>query len=63
MRSIKTPHLFLAGFTCFAIVAPAAVADAFCAGRLDGDSGHVYGTLPPGLAFDEIIERARPKLA
>ena len=43
--------------------APAAVADAFCAARLDGAGGHVYGTLPPGLALEEIIERARPKLA
>src|SRR5687768_2429410 len=28
---------------------PAAVADAFCAARLGGDSGRAYGTLPPGV--------------
>ncbi|HUG83592.1 MAG TPA: hypothetical protein VMM13_03460, partial [Euzebya sp.] len=37
--------------------APAAVADAFCAARL-GDSGRVYGTLPPGLDTRAIIDRA-----
>jgi putative acyl-CoA dehydrogenase len=40
--------------------APAAVADAFCAGRLDGDRGRVYGTLPPGVDAAAIIERALP---
>src|SRR6185437_10412552 len=29
--------------------APPAVADAFCAGRLEGDRGRVYGTLPAGV--------------
>jgi putative acyl-CoA dehydrogenase len=38
----------------------AAVADAFCASRLDGDGGLVFGTLPTGLDFGRIIERARP---
>ena len=41
--------------------APAAVADAFCASRFGGDRGRTYGTLPPGVAFDEIIARARPE--
>jgi putative acyl-CoA dehydrogenase len=37
-----------------------AVADAFCAGRLDPDgSGLVYGTLPAGVDFGAIIDRAR----
>jgi putative acyl-CoA dehydrogenase len=37
-----------------------AVADAFCAGRLDPDgSGLVYGTLPAGVDFEAIIDRAR----
>jgi putative acyl-CoA dehydrogenase len=36
------------------------VADAFCAARLAGDAGHVYGTLPSGLDYSRIIERARP---
>jgi putative acyl-CoA dehydrogenase len=37
--------------------APAAVADAFCAGRL-GDGGRVYGTLPKGVDAPAIVERA-----
>jgi putative acyl-CoA dehydrogenase len=38
----------------------AAVADGFCAGRLDPDgSGLVYGTLPAGVDFGAIIDRAR----
>ncbi len=40
--------------------APAAVADAFCASRLGGDGGLEYGTLPPGVDFEAIIERHRP---
>ncbi|MFL5862880.1 MAG: acyl-CoA dehydrogenase family protein [Solirubrobacteraceae bacterium] len=40
--------------------APAAVADAFCAGRLDGGRGRVYGTLPAGVDARAIIERAVP---
>jgi len=40
--------------------APAPVADAFCASRLEGDHGSAYGTLPPGLALEEIVERHRP---
>jgi putative acyl-CoA dehydrogenase len=42
--------------------APAAVADAFCASRLGGDWGNVYGTLPPSLDFASIIERVTPKV-
>jgi putative acyl-CoA dehydrogenase len=40
--------------------APAAVADAFCASRLGDDGGLEYGTLPPGVDFETIIERHRP---
>ncbi len=40
--------------------APPAVADAFCAARLDGDSGRVYGTLPSGVDAGAIIDRALP---
>jgi putative acyl-CoA dehydrogenase len=36
---------------------PPAIADAFCASRLAGDGGLAYGTLPPGLDLDAIIER------
>jgi len=39
--------------------APAAVADGFSASRLGGDWGRTYGTLPAGVAFDDIIARAR----
>jgi putative acyl-CoA dehydrogenase len=34
-----------------------AVADAFCATRLDGDWGHAFGTLPRDTAFGRILER------
>jgi putative acyl-CoA dehydrogenase len=40
--------------------APAEVADAFCASRLDGDWGHALGTLPPRAAAKAIVERAAP---
>jgi putative acyl-CoA dehydrogenase len=39
-----------------------AVADAFCASRLGGDWGQAYGTLPAGLDFAPLIERATAKL-
>ena len=42
--------------------APAAVADAFCATRLDGDWGHAFGTLPAGLDTASIVARATPRL-
>jgi putative acyl-CoA dehydrogenase len=42
--------------------APSEVADAFCASRLGGDWGLEYGTLPAGVDFDAIIERARPNV-
>jgi putative acyl-CoA dehydrogenase len=38
---------------------PAAVADAFCATRLDGDWGRTFGTLPKGLDTEAILDRAR----
>ncbi len=37
-----------------------AVADAFCASRLDGDWGQAFGTLPAGTDFTRIIERHSP---
>jgi putative acyl-CoA dehydrogenase len=37
-----------------------AVAEAFCASRLDGDWGHAFGTLPPGLQLGTITDRAVP---
>ena len=40
--------------------APAAVSDAFCAARLDGGGGRVYGTLPAGVDARAIVDRALP---
>jgi putative acyl-CoA dehydrogenase len=40
--------------------APPAVADAFCASRLSGEGGLLFGALPAGVDFAAIIERARP---
>ncbi|WP_129292959.1 acyl-CoA dehydrogenase family protein [Streptomyces lydicus] len=37
-----------------------AVADAFCASRLDGEWGNAFGTLPAGTDLTAILERARP---
>ncbi|MEU8764100.1 acyl-CoA dehydrogenase family protein [Streptomyces sp. NPDC048659] len=37
-----------------------AVADAFCASRLDGDWGVAFGTLPAGVDTAAIIERGAP---
>src|SRR4051794_22264458 len=42
--------------------APPAVADAFCASRLAGDGGFVYGTLPAGVDTRTIVERHTPAL-
>ena len=39
--------------------APAAIADAFCATRLDGDWGHAFGTMPQDMNTQAIIDRAR----
>ncbi len=38
---------------------PSAVADAFCATRLDADGGAAYGSLPAGLHQQAIVDRAR----
>jgi putative acyl-CoA dehydrogenase len=38
--------------------APPEVADAFCAGRLDGAGGRVFGTLPSGVPAPALVERA-----
>ncbi|MDX3133063.1 acyl-CoA dehydrogenase family protein [Streptomyces europaeiscabiei] len=40
--------------------APPAVADAFCATRLDGDWGYAFGTLPGSADLDGILRRALP---
>lgn len=38
-----------------------AVADAFCASRLDGEWGNAFGTLPAGVDLGAILERTRIK--
>jgi putative acyl-CoA dehydrogenase len=43
--------------------APAPVAEAFLTTRLPGDAGRTFGTLPPGIDCDAIVERHRPRLA
>ena len=40
--------------------APPALADAFCASRLDGDHGAAFGTLPAGGDHRAIVKRASP---
>jgi putative acyl-CoA dehydrogenase len=40
--------------------APTAVADAFCAARLDGGGGLAYGTLPPRVDTAAIVARHTP---
>src|SRR5204862_5652749 len=41
--------------------APPAVADAFCAPRLDGDRGLALGTLPADPDLGALIDRHRPR--
>jgi putative acyl-CoA dehydrogenase len=41
--------------------APPAVADAFCASRLDGERAGAFGTLPSGLDLHAIVDRASPR--
>ncbi|GGU46724.1 acyl-CoA dehydrogenase [Streptomyces albospinus] len=43
--------------------APPEVADAFCAGRLGGDAGAAFGTLPHTAGLAAVVERARPVVA
>ena len=38
-----------------------AVADAFCASRLEGDWGNAFGTLPTGVDCARIVDRHRPR--
>ena len=40
--------------------APRAVADAFCATRIAGDHGYLFGTLPAAVDVDAILARAWP---
>ena len=38
------------------------VAELFCASRLEGDWGHTFGSLKPGVELRPVIERHRPRL-
>jgi putative acyl-CoA dehydrogenase len=41
---------------------PPEVADAFCASRLGGEGGLMFGTLPRGVEARAVVDRARPLL-
>lgn len=45
---------------CARRCAPNTVNEAFCRARLDGASGHLYGSLPEGVECQGIIDRAQP---
>ena len=34
---------------------PAAISDAFCASRIEGDAGRAFGTLPRGVNFQAVM--------
>jgi putative acyl-CoA dehydrogenase len=57
-RLVERMALVLQGSLLVRRAAPA-VADAFCASRLDGDWGFAFGTLPSGVDTRAIIDRAR----
>lgn len=42
--------------------APPALAEAFCATRLGQGNGFAFGTLPPGVAAESIVQRAAVRL-
>jgi putative acyl-CoA dehydrogenase len=60
-RVVERMALALQGSLVVRHGAPA-VADAFCASRLEGDWGRAFGTLPRSVDAGAIIERARPKV-
>jgi putative acyl-CoA dehydrogenase len=60
-RVVEAMALALQGSLVVRYADPA-VADAFCASRLDRDWGRAFGTLPAGIDAESIIERHRPKL-
>jgi putative acyl-CoA dehydrogenase len=39
-----------------------AVAGAFVGSRIEGDRGLAFGTLPPGVDTERIVERATPRV-
>jgi putative acyl-CoA dehydrogenase len=60
-RIVETMALALQGSLMVRYADPA-VADAFCASRLDGNWGRAFGTLPAGVDAPAIIARHRPQL-
>jgi putative acyl-CoA dehydrogenase len=60
-RVVEAMALALQGSLVVRYADPA-VADAFCASRLEQDWGRAFGTLPAGIDTESIIERHRPKL-
>ncbi len=58
-RTVERMALALQG-ALLVEAAPNFVADAFCSGRLSDAGGRELGTLPSGLALDEVVERATP---
>ncbi len=58
-RRVVETMAFALQASLFVRYAPAAVADAFCATRLDGDWGQAFGTMPAGLDTRAIVDRAR----
>ncbi|UGY94926.1 acyl-CoA dehydrogenase family protein [Streptomyces gobiensis] len=58
-RTVETMALIFQGSLLHRHGHPA-VADAFCASRLDSDRGVAFGTLPSGVDTTAIIDRARP---
>ncbi len=60
-RLAERMAVLLQGSLLLRYAAPA-VADAFCASRLDRDWGYAFGTLPRGIDTAAIVSRATPEL-
>jgi putative acyl-CoA dehydrogenase len=60
-RLVEKMALVLQGALLVRFAHPA-IADAFCASRLQGDWGRAFGTLPVGLDLAAIVARATPKV-
>ena len=58
-RLVEDLALALQGSLLVRFAAPA-VADAFCASRLDGDRGQTFGTLPSGTDLGALLSSASP---
>jgi putative acyl-CoA dehydrogenase len=62
-RAVVERLVLAVGGSLLVRFAPHAVADAFCASRLDGGWTGAFGTLPPGVDAASIVQRARPVAA